>query len=90
MYEYEAQMYAYGLKQVDKQYDMHIQAWINHQVTGTKKKGNKEEPTFKTFNEFFDYDKQIKQIEQKEDKPKMTNQMKRMAQIARDLNKKGG
>lgn len=63
LYEYEAQMYAFRLKQVDKERDMHIQAWINHQVTSTKEKGKKQIPVYKKFDEFFDYEKQIREVE---------------------------
>lgn len=59
LYEYEAKMYAYSLQQIDNERDMHVQAWINHQVTGTKK----DKPLYKKFEDFFDYEKRVKEVE---------------------------
>lgn len=84
LYEYEAKMKAYRLSQVDKEQDMHMQAWLNHLVTATKEQGKKTVPVFKEFKEFFDYDKRLKEVE----KPtkNIDPHMKKLAQIAKRAN----
>lgn len=79
-------MKAYSLSRVDKEYDMHLQAWLNDTVGATKSKGKETVRVYKSFNEFFDYPKRIREIE----KPKneqLNTRHKRMAQIAASLNK---
>lgn len=89
-------MKAFNLSQIDKQYDMHMQAWLNHQVTATKNVGSKDkpkmEPVFKDFKSFFDYEKAIKSLEgpSKPNKSRLTDRQKRMVEAAKILNKKGG
>lgn len=87
MYEYEARMYAYNLQQVDKHHDMHLQAWLNHHVTATKGKGDKQTPAYKSFNEFFDYEKELKKVNQIDDKKDITEHQRSLAQLASNLNK---
>lgn len=81
-------MHAYQLKRVDEQYNMHIQAWINHQVTSTKEQGKKQVAVYKEFKDFFDYEKQIKEIEGGEVKSITSRQIK-LARIAKSLNERG-
>ncbi|MCL1990913.1 MAG: hypothetical protein FWG67_08505 [Defluviitaleaceae bacterium] len=51
--QYFLMMKAVQLQLVDKQRDLHIQAWLNMQVKATKQRGKKTVPYFKTFNDFF-------------------------------------
>ena len=51
--QYYLMMKAIRLKLVDKQRDLHIQAWLNTQVKATKQRGKKTVPYFKTFGDFF-------------------------------------
>lgn len=89
LYEYEARMHAYRLKQVDESNKMHMQAWFNHSVTATKEKGGKQVPVYQTYKEFFDYEKEIKKVEKELGKEKvMTNKQKRMAQAAKRMNER--
>ena len=60
--EYGWRVEAYTMSRVDKEYDMHVQAWLNHQATATKQKGKKTVSAYKNFKEFFDYDKRMKAI----------------------------
>lgn len=83
MYEYEARMHAYTLSQVDKERDMHMQAWLNQQVTATK--GKDAKPAYRKFEDFFDYDKRIKELTGK----KVNNRDKRMAQAFKRIGKGG-
>ncbi len=84
MYEYEMKMKVYRLKDVDRNYDMHYQAWLNHQATATKKVGNDVVSAYKDFKDFFDYKKELKKIEN----PTKTidPRMKRLARIAKRVN----
>src|SRR5699024_4541411 len=85
LYEYKLQMKAYQLKQVDKQNEMHMQAWLNHAVTGTKEQGKKQVPVYKKYKDFFDYEKQLNEIEQPSRKT-ISPRMKKLAQIAAKAN----
>lgn len=63
LYEYDMRMTAYRLKQADREYEIHLQAWLNWNVQAMKKKGrHKRVPVFKTFQQFFDYKKCIKDV----------------------------
>lgn len=69
LFEYRLRMQAHRLKQIDKEKDMHWQAWLNWNVQATKKAGkNKLTPVFKTFKQFFDYEKILKGTDNKNDK----------------------
>jgi len=63
LYEYDMRMTAYRLRQVDREYEIHLQAWLNWNVQAMKKKGkHKRVPVFKTFRQFFDHKKCIRDI----------------------------
>ncbi len=64
LYEYELKMKAYNLARVDKERDMHLQAWLNHAATATKEQGKKVISVYKDFTDFFDYKKRLREIEQ--------------------------
>jgi len=87
LFEYEARMYAFRLSEVDREYDMHLQAWLGHQATGAKENGKS---VFKSFKDFFDYEKQVKEIEKGVIKKEIKPQHKRMANIAAEVNARGG
>lgn len=55
-------MKAYGLRRVDKDRDMHWQAWLNQQVKATKGKGRSQKPYYRNFNDFFDHEEKEKMI----------------------------
>ena len=78
-------MKAFQLERIDKEYDMHLSAWLNHAVTATKEQNKKQVPVYKKFEDFFNYKKRIEEIEGKK-QSKITPQMRRMAQIAAKLN----
>jgi len=85
-FEYQARLYAFRLSEVDKEYDMHLQAYLNNLVTAT----DKGKPKFKDFKDFFDYEKQINEIENGLTERKIKPQHKRMANIAAEVNARGG
>lgn len=90
LYEYEARMYAYKLKQVDVAEDIHMQSWLSHEITATKQKGkNSQEYVYKTFAQFFDrekYENQAKGIH-KEVK-KIPNNLKKKLELIRKANER--
>jgi len=85
LYEYQARMYAYRLNEVDRLHDMHLQAWLNNQVTATKEQGKKQVPVYRKFGEFFDYKKQLKSVEVGKSN-ELSDKYKRMAQVAKRVN----
>ena len=82
-------MKAYRLSRVDDEYDMYLQAWLNTSVGATKMQGKKEVPVYKRFKDFFDYEKSIREIDRPQQK-KLSERHRKMAQIASQINKKGG
>jgi len=51
--QYFLMIKAIRLQLIDKERDLHAQAWLNVQAKATKQRGKKTVPYFKTFNEFF-------------------------------------
>ena len=59
--EYELLMQAARLKEVDKDYRNHLQAFLNYAVRAQKKTGKyKASPVFSKFKKFYNYDDEIK------------------------------
>lgn len=57
LYEFEMRMIASDLRRVDREYEIHLQAWANWNVQATKKSGKRKRvPVFRTFKQFFDYE----------------------------------
>ena len=54
--EYELLMEAVRLKQVDKDYRNHLQAFLNFAVKAEKKTGKKSKPIYDKFKLFYDYE----------------------------------
>ena len=46
-------MKAINFQIVDRQRELHMQAWLNVQAKATKQRGKKTVPYFKTFDDFF-------------------------------------
>ncbi|MGN7284341.1 hypothetical protein ACTHP3_05235 [Shouchella rhizosphaerae] len=87
--EYQVRMKAYQLKRVDKEFEMHHQAWINNQVKATKEVGKKPVPIYKTFKEFYDYEAQVKEIHNP-GSYKLSKRLRRLAKLATRANGKEG
>lgn len=74
-------MKAKSLKQVDSEYEIHLQAWVSHQVKAEKKQGKKTVPIYKKFNQFFNYEERIDGIlKPKKKEKKLSNLEKVMLQ----------
>lgn len=78
-------MKAQRLKRVDKEYDMHMEAWLHRAAGATKQVGQKEVGLYKKFKDFFDYEARIKEVEAPK-KPKLSKAQKHMAQLAAKAN----
>ena len=64
--EYHLLMEAVKLKQVDKDYRNHLQAFLNFAVKAEKKTGkNKSSPVYTKFKKFFDYEKEVGNVGKK-------------------------
>lgn len=58
--EYELLMEGVRLKQIDKDYRNHLQAFLNFVVKAEKRAGkNKTRPVYDKFKKFYDYEKEI-------------------------------
>lgn len=61
--EYELLMEAAELKQVDKDYRNHLQAFLNFVVKAEKRVGkNKSRPRFCRFDQFYNYERAVEKI----------------------------
>ena len=64
--EYSLLMEAVRLRQVDKDYRNHLQAFLNFAVKAEKKSGkNKSKPVYSKFKRFYDYEKEIEKVQNK-------------------------
>lgn len=67
--EYNLLMEAVQLREVDKDYRNHLQAFLNFAVKAERKAGkNKTRPVYSRFEKFFDYEKAIRKVTRKEKK----------------------
>lgn len=58
IYQFEMRMKAFELRRVDREYEIHLQAWANWNVRAMKKSGKRKRvPVFKEFKQFFDHKK---------------------------------
>ena len=74
-------MKAESLKRVDSEYEIHLQAWVSHQVKAEKKQGKKTVPVYEKFSQFFDYEKRINDVlNPKKEEKKLTNLERLMLQ----------
>ena len=84
LYEYSMRMKAHRLTQIDREYELALQAWLNQQVQATKEQGSKQVPVYKEFRKFFDYEARVNEIDGV--KSRLTPQMRIMAKIAARVN----
>ena len=82
-------MDAHNLKQLDKERDMHWQAYLYMAVQATEERGKKSYPKYPTFDKFFNYDKIRDSMfgSVKTDKEDKHKEIKNLILIA---NRKGG
>lgn len=64
--EYELLMEAVRLKEVDRDYRNHLQAFLNFVVKAEKKSGkNKSKPVYDKFSKFYNYEKELRKVTNK-------------------------
>ena len=67
--EYNLLMEAVQLKEVDKDYRNHLQAFLNFAVKAEKKVGKgRTKPVYQRFRKFFDYEKEVDRIKNRKQK----------------------
>ncbi|SHK31616.1 hypothetical protein [Hespellia stercorisuis] len=63
MPEYKLLMKAVRLREIDKDYRNHLQAFLNFSVKAEKKVGkNKSKPVYKRFTNFYNYEKEVEKV----------------------------
>lgn len=62
VYEFNVRMLSFRLSELDRQQELHMQAWLSQQVQATTGTGKRTKPMYQTFKEFFDYEEQLKII----------------------------
>lgn len=68
--EYELLMKAARLREVDRDYRNHLQAYLNFAVKAMKKAGkNKQKPVYSSFKRFYDYEAELDKITIRVKKP---------------------
>lgn len=87
--EYYLRMKAFRLQRLDREYDLHRQAYLNLVVKSTKERGKKTIPVYPTFQSFFDMERHEREIlgENQLHKKDEHNEMKKLILKA---NTKGG
>ena len=65
--EYNLLMEAVSLKEIDKDYRNHLQAYLNFAVKAEKKSGKyKSKPVYTKFKKFYDYEKELNKVKEKD------------------------
>lgn len=71
--EYALLMKAVRLKQIDTDYKVHQQAFLNYAVKAQKKAGkNKTRPVYSKFEKFYDYKKELKKVNSEKQKSRFS------------------
>ncbi len=73
------------LRDVDTDYRLHEQAFLNFVVQGRKKSGR---PVYRRFKQFFNYAQEVKEVIEKRKKEKKTDS--RFARLSKYLKEKRG
>ena len=85
MREYELLVKAAELRDVDTDYRLHEQAFLNFVVQGRKKSGR---PVYRRVKQFFNYAQEVKEVIEKRKKEKKTDS--RFARLSKYLKEKRG
>ena len=56
-------MEAVKLKQLDKQHEIHMQAWLTFAAKATKGKGKHIKPVYDKFKRFFNYEEELEKLQ---------------------------
>lgn len=82
-FEYEILMEAASLKEMDKDYRNHLQAFLSFAVKATRKSGK---PVYSNFNKFYNYEKEAR-LRRKH--KQSYNKKSRLPDLAKYLRKEG-
>lgn len=64
--EYKLLMEGVRLKEIDKDYRNHLQAFLNFSVRSERKAGKgKSKPVYTKFRQFYDYEKELEKVNKK-------------------------
>lgn len=74
-------MKAVKLREIDKDYRNHLQAFLNFAVKATKKSGKR--PVYTKFEQFYDYKKKVEEAKKK------GNEKSRFSGLSKFLKKEG-
>lgn len=86
-------MKAYALKRIDREYEIHLQAYANQSSKAQKKAGKGTKSAYKNFEDFYNYEERINEVlGKKEEKYDIKKDRKviNLVQQANSLNAKGG
>lgn len=84
--EYSLRTKAFTLDRIEEARNLHLLAFLNRSVQATNKKG---EYIYQSFKDFFDEDKMFEEVDDDKKRQKRVV-FGRMAEIAMNVNKKGG
>ena len=84
-YEYRLLMKSKELRIVDKQYELHLQAYLNMAAQARRRAGKKIKPVYTKFDKFFDYQKQLDRVMG----IKMKSKFDGLAQFIKEQKKEG-
>ena len=83
--EYNLLMKASTLKEIDKDYRNHLQAYLNVKANAQKKAGkNKTRPVYNTFKKFYNYENAVKRVLRGSEKSKFSSLSKYIAGKEKD------
>ncbi len=89
LYEYDLRMKARTLKEIDREYEIYLQAWTNYNVQATKKQGkDRIVPMYKTFKQFYDYDRRIDEVSGMGKKQVQEERLKRIARRVQEYERR--
>lgn len=87
--EYHLRMKAHALARLDRERDLHMQAYLNLAVQSTKERGKKTYPSYPTFASFFDYERHERML-LGESQPMKVDRHKEIKHLILLANKGGG
>lgn len=62
--EYNLLIEAAQLRQIDQEYESHLQAWLNFIVKARKKAGKGYKPVYTKFKQFYDHEKALERLKE--------------------------
>lgn len=83
-------MQAHNVREVEREHEMYLQAWLNARVQDTKEKGtgknSKQVPVYKSFKDFYDYEERRNEVLNYKKDLDISPNMKKAVQMAKEIN----